>query len=99
VTGRGKVNSRVCWEINISRFGSWKDRSFDITSTKILDRRSLDKEGKGSALTVVKFHGFETPALYHWIREVTKSDIQTIKRGSREDCCGCRFFDREIEDP
>jgi hypothetical protein len=31
--------------------------------------------------------------------KVAKSDLLSAKRGSHEDCCGCRFPDREIEEP
>jgi hypothetical protein len=67
------------------------------------DRRNRDRENperkkKRSTLTVVGFRGFERPTLDHWIREVAKSDLPSVKRGSRESCCGCRLPDREIED-
>jgi hypothetical protein len=49
VTGCGKVNSRVCREIGISGFESWKDRSFDIASTEILIGEVSIRRGKGKS--------------------------------------------------
>jgi hypothetical protein len=37
--------------------------------------------------------------LNHWIHESVNSDLLSAKRGSHEDCCGCRFPHREIEEP
>jgi hypothetical protein len=81
----------------ISGFGSRRDKFLDIAIAEIAIGKSR-KEKERSALTVVGFRGFERPTLDHWIREVAKSDLPSVKRGSRESCCGCRFPDREIEE-
>jgi hypothetical protein len=51
-----------------------------------------------SALTCVRFWGFENQTLDLWIHEVAKSDLLICKEGgSHEDYCGCIFPDREIK--
>jgi hypothetical protein len=64
------------------------------------DKGNLNKERKGSTLTCIGFRGFENRTLDLWIREFAKSDLPIVKKGgSHEDCCVCRFPDREIEGP
>jgi hypothetical protein len=81
-----------------SGFGSRRDKFLDIAIAEIAIGKIPKGKRKRSALTVVGFRGFERPTLDHWIREVAKSDLPSVKRGSRESCCGCRFPDREIEE-
>jgi hypothetical protein len=37
------------------------------------------REGKGSALTCIRFRGFVEPTLDLWIREIAKSDLPICK--------------------
>jgi hypothetical protein len=39
----------------------------------------LIREGKGSALTCIRFRGFVEPALDFWIHEIVKSDLSICK--------------------
>jgi hypothetical protein len=50
-------------------------------------------------LTIVRYREFERPTFELKIHESVNSDLLSEKRGSHEDCCGCRFSDREIEEP
>jgi hypothetical protein len=48
------------------------------------DKENPERKEEGSALTVVGFQGFKRPTLDHWIHEVVKSDLPSVKRVSRE---------------
>ena len=55
----------------------------DIATAEIAIRKIPKGKGKVS-VECFEFQGFEKPMLGHWIREVAKSDLPSVKRGSRE---------------
>jgi hypothetical protein len=83
VKGVEKSNSRVYRSFGKSGFGS-RETSCSTSRCRNRDRENPEREKERSALTVVGFRGFERPTLDHWIREVAKSDLPSVKRGSRE---------------